>query len=309
MTSNAQQGATSDPASSGSSHSRGMPHLVVVTGLSGAGRSTALHVLEDVGFYCVDNLPPALAPELVRRVSEGSAKAGSLRIGLGIDVRTGSFLEDSTRVLDEFERDGYQVDILFLDATDEQLIRRFSETRRPHPLAAMGDVEAAIQQERGLLSGLRGRARYVLDTSRLTVHDLRRSLIEYIAHGGAKPALLLRLVSFGFKYGLPNDADLVFDVRFLPNPHFVPALRALTGIDEQVARYVFQSSDAQQYTRELGDFILRWLPKYEQEGKAYLTVAIGCTGGKHRSVAITEKLAESLGAYKHAVVFHRDSKR
>ena len=279
-------------------------HIVVVTGMSGAGRTSALRVLEDLGFFCVDNLPPKLAPAVVSEIG------GDLdRIGFGIDVRTGSFLEGAGKALDELAASGHDVEVLFLDCADDALVRRYSETRRPHPLAPGGDVVEAIARERERLSPLRMRARHVIDTSRLSVHDLRRVLVEHIAREGERPQMRIRFVSFGFKFGLPVDADLVFDVRFLPNPHFVPDLKPLTGLDAPVADYVLRAAETRELLDDVTRLLERTLPRYEREGKAYLTVAIGCTGGRHRSVAIAEELARTFRAQRSVQVSHRDAGR
>jgi UPF0042 nucleotide-binding protein len=281
-------------------------HIVVVTGMSGAGRTSALHVLEDLGFFCVDNLPPKLAPQLVTLLAEG----GELpRLGLGIDVRTGGFLAGAGDLLDGLIASGHEVEVVFLDCADEVLVRRYSETRRPHPLAANGDVVDAIARERERLAGLRVRARRVIDTSRLSVHELRKVLVETIAHAGERPTMRVRVVSFGFKYGLPVDADLVFDLRFLPNPHHVPDLKPLTGRDPPVADYVLSAPESISYLRDLERTLADWLPRYEAEGKAYLTIAVGCTGGRHRSVAIAEALGTHLRASREVTVAHRDVSR
>jgi UPF0042 nucleotide-binding protein len=279
-------------------------HIVVVTGMSGAGRTSALRVLEDLGFFCVDNLPPKLAPAVVAEIG------GELeRIGFGVDVRTGSFLEGAGAALDELKASGHDVEVLFLDCADDALVRRYSETRRPHPLAPGGDVLEAIGRERERLAPLRMRARHVIDTSHLSVHDLRRTLVEHIAREGERPQMRIRLVSFGFKFGLPVDADLVFDVRYLPNPHFVPELRPLTGREAAVAEYVLGSPETRELLDDVTHLLERTIPKYEREGKAYLTIAIGCTGGRHRSVAIVEELARTLRSQRGVIVSHRDASR
>ena len=281
-------------------------HIVVVTGMSGAGRTSALRVLEDLGFFCVDNLPPKLAPAVVKEITAG----GELdRIGFGVDVRTGNFLEGAGSALDELSASGHDVEVLFLDCADDALVRRYSETRRPHPLAPGGDVMEAINRERERLSPLRVRAKHVIDTSRLSVHDLRRQLVEHIAREGERPQMRIRFVSFGFKFGLPVDADLVFDVRFLPNPHFVPELKPLTGLDAPVADYVLAAIETRELIEDVTRLLDRTIPRYEREGKAYLTVAIGCTGGRHRSVAIVEDLARTFRAQRAVLVSHRDAGR
>ncbi|MGF1465346.1 MAG: RNase adapter RapZ [Sandaracinaceae bacterium] len=281
-------------------------HVVVITGMSGAGRSSALRVLEDLGYFCIDNLPPALAPQLLELLGDDLA-----RVGFGIDVRTGAFLQGAEDVLDRLEAHGHETEVIFLDCADEVLVRRFSETRRPHPVAEGGDVLSGIRAERARLSALRTRADHVIDTSRTSVHDLRRHLIDYIARGGAAPQMVVRVVSFGFKYGLPVDADLVFDLRFLPNPHFVPELRPKTGRDPEVADFVLGTEPAQELLADLRQLLHHTLPRYEREGKAYLTIAVGCTGGRHRAVAVTEELGRWLRAElaRDAEVAHRDVER
>jgi UPF0042 nucleotide-binding protein len=282
------------------------PQLVLVTGLSGAGRSTALRVLEDAGFFCVDNLPPALVPELLDLVSnEGKLR----RVGLGIDVRTGTFLSGAEDMLSKLEASGHDVRVVFLDCADDVLVRRFSETRRPHALAREGDLHGAITRERERLAGLRDRADVVIDTTELSVHDLRRQLIDYIGRDAARPSMVVRLLSFGFKYGIPVDADLVFDLRFLPNPHFVDALRPKTGVDPEVSDYVLKAPETEELLRLLRPLLDFTLPQYAKEGKAYLTMAFGCTGGRHRSVAMVEELRRLLGEQHEVVVSHRDAQR
>jgi len=280
--------------------------LVLVTGLSGAGRSTALRVLEDAGFFCVDNLPPALVPRLLELVS---TEAHLRRVGLGIDVRTGAFLSGAEEMLAALEASGHDVRVIFLECADDVLVRRFSETRRPHALAREGDLQNAIARERERLAGLRDRADVVIDTTELNVHDLRRRLIEYIGRDMARPSMVVRLLSFGFKYGVPVDADLVFDLRFLPNPHFVDALRPKTGMDPEVADYVLNAPQTQHMLQLLLPLLEYTLPEYAGEGKAYLTVAFGCTGGRHRSVAMVEELKDRLRVSHEVVVSHRDAER
>lgn len=281
-------------------------HVVVVTGLSGAGRSTALRVFEDLGYFCVDNLPPALAPSLVELVR---SDPGIARLGFGVDVRTGAFLEGAVDAIDGLAERGNDVEVIFLECADAVLVRRFSETRRPHALAPGGDILSAIGSERERMSPLRARANQVFDTTHYTVHDLRRAIVDYVARRGRRAGMVVRVVSFGFKYGLPVDADLVFDLRYLPNPHFVPELRPRAGTDPEVARYVLSSGDAQGLLQDLLPLLARVLPGYEREGKSYLTIALGCTGGRHRSVAIAEEIGRVLGADRSVVVSHRDSAR
>lgn len=287
----------------------GSLHVVVVTGMSGAGRSSALRVLEDLGFYCVDNLPPQLAPDLLRLLADGDGKLQLTKVGLGIDVRTGAFLESAGAFVDRVRESGHVVEVLFLDCADDMLVRRYSETRRPHPLAPGGDVVEAIARERERLSPLRVRSTHVIDTSRLSVHELRRTLVAYLGRATSSPSMAVRLVSFGFKYGLPVDADLVFDVRFLDNPYFVPHLKPLSGLDAPVRDFVLGSPETQELVDDVMTLLGHTLPRYEREGKAYLTIAIGCTGGRHRSVAIAEHVGERLRTGREIAVAHRDVAR
>lgn len=288
--------------------------VVIVTGLSGAGKSTALHALEDLGFFCIDNLPTLLAPEAVAVCARG----GITRIALGMDVRVRAFLGKFGEVLREITGtppDERSLSVVFLDASDESLLRRFGETRRPHPLSTGHDelragtvaVLDGIQLERERLTPLRARADLVIDTTRLSVHELRKAILQRFgpAAGGA-PRMHTRMVSFGFKYGAPVDADLVLDVRFLDNPYFVPELKALPGTDTRVSSFVLGLPEAQEFLDKTADLLSYVLPKYEREGKSYLTIAVGCTGGRHRSVAIAEALASALSSNASIDVIHRD---
>ena len=229
------------------------------------------------------------------------------RVGLGIDVRTGAFLSGAEETISELEASGHHVQVIFLDCADEVLVRRFSETRRPHALARSGDLQSAITRERERLAGLRARADIVIDTTDFSVHDLRHHLVDYIGRDVGSPSMVVRLVSFGFKYGVPMHADLVFDLRFLPNPHFVEALRPKTGLDAEVSAYVLEASETQELLRHLRPLLDYVLPQYASEGKAYLTVALGCTGGRHRSVAMAEELGRQLGEGHEVVIAHRDA--
>jgi UPF0042 nucleotide-binding protein len=275
--------------------------LVVVTGMSGAGRSTALRVLADLGYFCVDNIPPALVSQLLDLIGDEPPR----RVALGVDVRTGRFLEGAGDVIDQLGARGAAVEVLFLEAQDEELVRRFSETRRAHPLVAGGNLLDAIQRERERLAPLRVRAQRIIDTTAFNVHDLRRALVDLLAHG--RSSMVTRILSFGFKYGVPVDADLVFDLRHLPNPHFVPELRPRTGVEADVAAFVMDTDQARELLDDVASMLGKLLPAYAREGKSYLTIAVGCTGGRHRSVAFAEALATRLGADKRALrVEHRD---
>lgn len=281
--------------------------VFVVTGLSGAGRSTALNVLEDLGYYCVDNLPPELAPRLVEMASAG----GLERLALGMDVRTGEFLAGTEGVIGTLRDEGHMVEVLFFDCNTQVLIRRYSESRRPHPLAPGGDLTSAIKAERARLATLRVDAAQIFDTTRMSVHDLKRALVDHLQHLERGPdwRMVTRIVSFGFKYGLPADADLVFDLRFLPNPHHDRALRPQTGLDAPVSEFVLGQTEAQELLEDVSQLLRRTLPRYQREGKAYLTIAIGCTGGRHRSVAVSEELARRFRDEHEVVVAHRDVER
>jgi UPF0042 nucleotide-binding protein len=289
--------------------------VVVVTGLSGAGKSQALHSLEDLGFFCVDNLPTLLAPQAVALCERGEMT----RLALGIDVRVRAFLGEVGNVLHLLEAGGQRdLHVLFLDASDETLLHRFSESRRPHPLSAESSAEGAlavldgVRIERERLAPLRAQATRIIDTTNTSVHELRRILVAHFgptARGA--PRMVTRIVSFGFKYGAPVDADLVFDVRFLDNPHFVPELKPLSGLDAPVASYVLGAAESQEFLARTGSLLEYVLPRYAREGKSYLTIAIGCTGGRHRSVAIAEALARRLSGASGGpiAVLHRDVQR
>lgn len=269
------------------------PHLVVVTGLSGAGKSQAIHALEDLGYFCIDNLPVALIPTFVDLcVSDEDARP---RVAFVVDVREGARLAQFPAAYRKLKaRTDVRTTLVFLEAEKDALVRRFSETRRPHPLGRGRTPVESVAEEMRRMAPIRKLADHVLDTTRLTVHDLRRQMLAF---GGGTPratALSVTLISFAFKRGVPPDADLVFDVRFLKNPHFVPALRPLTGLDRKVARYVLGVPAAKRFMALTTTLMRFLLPQYIREGKAYLTVAIGCTGGRHRSVAIAEALGRSL---------------
>lgn len=271
--------------------------VVVITGMSGAGRSTALRALEDLGFFCVDNLPTLLVEQTVATCEHG----GMRRLALGIDVRVGSFLEGAGQALEQLAASGRTVHVIFLDASDEALLRRYSSTRRPHPLSTVepagpaGAVLEGVLLERERLAPLRAMASRVLDTTRLSVHELRRRIIADFGPGaGRSDRMRTRVMSFGFKYGVPVDADLSLDVRFIDNPFFIDGLRPLSGLDSPVASFVLDRPDTQSFLERALALLEFLLPRYEAEGKSYLTMAIGCTGGRHRSVAIAERIAEEL---------------
>ncbi len=267
-----------------------MRRILVVTGLSGSGKSTAIHALEDCGYFCIDNLP---APLLVKVAELGAQE----RLALGIDVRERHFLKDVPQALEEAKAAGLQIDIVFLDASDASLERRYSETRRRHPLSLQGTVAEGIALERQALTLLREQAEHVIDTTGLSVHDLRHEMLRRFSEERGD-AMAVSLVSFGFKYGLPSHADLVFDVRFVPNPFFVEALKKLTGKDEAVSKFVLGRPEASDFLQHMESMLAFLLPQYQREHKAYLTVAIGCTGGKHRSVAMAAALKERFPSFQ-----------
>ena len=274
-------------------------HILVVTGVSGGGKSTALRALEDIGYYCVDNLPLPLLPQFVQLVGN----TGQKKAALVIDAREGEFLGGFRHEMRELRSKGLALEILFLDAPDDVLLRRFSETRRRHPLHG-DDLRAAIAHERKELLPLREEAHTVVDTGALNVHQLKGVIGE--RYGKSGQVLALTLLSFGFKYGLPVEADMVLDVRFLPNPYFIPALSNQTGLEPEVSDYVLSQPDAQTFVAKAEALIEFYLPRAQREGKSYVTVAIGCTGGRHRSVAIVADLFNRLGARYQITVRHRE---
>jgi UPF0042 nucleotide-binding protein len=281
--------------------------FVVVTGLSGAGKSHAIRALEDLGYFCVDNLPVALIPTFADLTL--NAPGAARRAAVVIDVREGRGLSNFPAVYRRLKKtSSRRVRLIFLEAGDSTLLRRFSETRRPHPLGLNRTVAEGLHEERRVLEPIRRLADQVLDTSALTVHELRRRILETVGGTETVAPLVVTLLSFGFRHGVPEDADLVFDVRFLPNPHFVTALRRWSGRHARVARYVLQTKTAKRFMRLTTDFLKFLVPQYIKEGKTYLTIAIGCTGGRHRSVAIAEALAARLRPVRGAEfrVRHRD---
>ncbi len=282
--------------------------VVVVSGLSGSGKSTAIHVLEDLGFYCIDNLPVVLVPRFLELCTSSRERID--RVGLGIDIRERQFFADYPGVLDELRQAGYRIEVLFLEASDDVLVRRFSETRRPHPLGGPAGPLAGIQRERAELRGLRERADRIVDTSALTVHQLRDELRRLYHAPGVAGTFTVLLVSFGYKHGVPTDVDMVLDARFLPNPFFVEELRDRSGGDPVVAAYVLEREETRSFLDHIGRLLAFTLPLYQREGRSYFTLAIGCTGGRHRSVALVEELARTLaGSGSRVQVQHRDVRR
>lgn len=281
--------------------------VCIVTGLSGAGKSTALHVFEDLGYFTVDGLPGSLIPDMVA-IMERSSMAHFRGIALGMDVRRSDFLEDISAAMQTLREQGLEPLIIFLEADAAELVRRYATTRRPHPLEREGmSLEAALRVERQRLEPLRSMADIVLDTTRYSIHQLRQAMQQrWTTAAGRLRALKVNIVSFGFKYGVPKEADMVFDLRFLPNPYFVEALRPLSGRDTAVAEYVFSETVSRVFLKKLTDFVLFTLPLMEQEGRYRLTLAVGCTGGRHRSVAVAEHLYKVLHQAEYPVALeHR----
>jgi len=284
---------------------RKSPPFIVLTGLSGSGKTHAMRALEDLGYFCVDNLPTTLIPTLAKiAVGEGEIE----KVAIVVDVREGSFLSQFPRVFGQLRRmRGLNPVLIFLDASDAVLLRRFSETRRPHPLAPRRSAREGILEERTRLSPIRAIADETIDTSDMTVHELRQFFMA-ISRDRAPTRLVVTVLSFGYKFGLPVDADLVFDARCLPNPHFVPSLKQRTGRDRAVMRFVERDGSSREFIERLEDYLQFVLPRYVDEGKSYLTVAVGCTGGRHRSVMIAERLGRALAGVGGARirVRHRD---
>ena len=284
--------------------SRG-PSLVIVSGLSGAGRTTAMKALEDLGFYCVDNLPVVLLEPFVELF-----KAGSDRLAVAIDTRERSFLAAFPEVHDRLKQAGLATELLYLEAGDEVLAQRFGETRRVHPARGSGSLVEDIGRERELLAPMARRADLVIDTGRMSVHELKRQITRHFTGAPRTAPMEIELLSFGYRHGAPESADLVIDVRFLPNPHFEPGLRDRTGLEADVAAFVLDSPRTAEFMAKLCEFIDFLIPRYEEEGKAHLTVALGCTGGQHRSVAVAQALERHLSERKIEVrVTHRDVAR
>jgi RNase adapter protein RapZ len=278
--------------------------VTIITGMSGAGRSEAAHVLEDLGFFVIDNLPPALIGK-VAELARGQEKPEPY--ALVVDVRSGDFLDDLAGAIDELHRNGAKTRVLFLDASDDVLVRRYEASRRRHPLSDTDRVSDGIARERVLLEPLKGEADLLVDTSSLNVHELRDRLRERFGTEQTEGRLQVNVVSFGYKHGLPLDVDLVFDCRFLPNPHWVDELRPLTGEDRRVQEYVLNQPKTRDFLDELDGLLELTLPGYEHEGKAYLSIGVGCTGGRHRSVVVADQLAERLRRHGYpASVHHRD---
>ena len=287
---------------------RGTRRFIILTGLSGSGKSHAIRALEDLGYFCIDNLPTTLIPT----IAELSARdyGGIEKVAIVVDVREGGFLRDFPKVYRKLRATkGVEPMLIFLEASHSALVRRFSETRRPHPLARNRSVTEGIREERSKLNAIRSMADLILDTSNLTVHELRDVFQKLSRETARRAEMVVNLVSFGYKHGVPVDADLIFDVRCLPNPHFIDRLRHMTGRDRPVVQYMRRHASTKEFIDRLTSFLRFALPQYVQEGKSYLTIGIGCTGGQHRSVMIAEALRKSLASVKNVRlrVKHRDS--
>lgn len=280
--------------------------FVIVTGMSGAGKSTALKMLEDMGYFCVDNLPIALVTKFGEMLTTPDSELN--RVALGIDVRSGEALDGLEQHLKELDEKGISYEILFLDAKSDVLVKRYKETRRQHPLGGIGHVDVGIAKEREKISFLKLRATYILDTSKMLTRELKAELEKIFVEGKDFKNLYVTVMSFGFKYGIPQDADIVLDVRFLPNPYYIEDLKEKTGNDPEVQDYVMNNDRAELFVKKLEDLVQFLLPNYIWEGKNQLVIAIGCTGGKHRSVTLANRLYEFVSGNEHygARIEHRD---
>ena len=280
--------------------------FVIVTGMSGGGKSTALRMLEDVGFYCVDNLPVPLIEKFVELIAMPNSEVG--KVALGLDVRADQPFEDAQKVLEKLKENGYSFEILFMEASDQVLLKRYKETRRMHPLSPDGRVEDGILKERKILQDIRSKADYVIDTSKLLTRELKEEIDRIFVKNEEYNSLMITILSFGFKHGIPADADLVFDVRFLPNPFYMYELKYKTGNDKEVQDYVMSFPEAETFIDKLCDMLSFLIPNYVKEGKYQLVIGIGCTGGKHRSVTLANRLYSRLknkGNYGLKIA-HRD---
>ena len=282
--------------------------VLVISGLSGSGKSTAVRVLEDEGFFCIDNLPVQLFPTIIDLVQKAQETVPG--VALVMDIRGRDFLKGFEKIFQEIDDAGHTVEIIFFDATDEVLIRRFSETRRRHPGLESGSVPEGIRYEREQLAGLRRLATLVIDTSELNVHQLKEMVLARVKGDSDARGMTIHLQSFGYRYGIPLESDLVMDVRFLPNPHFVPELKPFTGLDSRVRNFVLEKPETVQFLSRFEGLLEYLLPAYQREGKSYLTISLGCTGGRHRSVALVEELRGFFGRAGIAVkISHRDMEK
>lgn len=280
--------------------------FTIITGLSGAGKSHAMAAFEDAGFFCIDNLPPQMIPATADLFGLEGSKVE--RVAVVSDVRGGQYFDEIESCLKQLDEKGINYRLLYMEASDEVLLNRFKETRRPHPLSPSGNILEGIRLEREMLSALKKRSDWVLDSTRTNIHELRANIVKKVAPGGGAE-FVVTMLSFGYKFGAPLDADLVFDLRFLPNPHYDPKMKPLSGMDKAVSNYVLRSVTAKEFVKKLEDLLAYLLPLYQAEGKSNLVIAVGCTGGRHRSVAMAEFLATRLrkktGEY-NVMTRHRD---
>jgi UPF0042 nucleotide-binding protein len=279
-----------------------MTNLVIISGVSGSGKSTAMNVLEDLGYYCVDNLPMTLLQKFIELCENSQGDIN--KIALAVDIREGVFFERAPAVIRELKEKGHPIDIIFLDSADPTIIRRYKETRRKHPLSEDGNILEGISRERAMLKELKELSSYRIDTTDYNVHHLKEA-IKNRFDLSLSQKLLINILSFGFKHGYPYDADMIFDVRFLPNPFFIEGLRELNGLDKEITEFIMSREDTKEYIKKLTEFLEFLIPRYEKEGRTYLTIAIGCTGGKHRSVVVAKKLSEHF-SHLSPVTIHRD---
>lgn len=285
--------------------------LAVITGLSGSGMSSAMNAFEDLGFFCIDNLPVTMISPFVRLMSPNEEGIVPIpKAALVIDIRERHFLADFAKEITKIKKKGIEPTVIFLEASEEVLMRRFSETRRPHPAERGKGLRDAIRIERKAMAAVREKADLIIDTSEHSVHTLRRDILQRFGDAGVRPELLVQIMSFGHKYGTPRDIDVQFDVRHLPNPYFVPDLRAKTGVDRDVVKYLRKQAEVSETIDRFADLLLYLLPQYQTEGKAYLTIAIGCTGGKHRSVMVANELNRLIAkeGFKTSIS-HRDMQK
>lgn len=282
--------------------------VVVISGLSGAGRSSALKCFEDLGFFCIDNLPPQLLPKFVELCTQ--TRSDINKIALGIDIREREFFSDFENILNDLMRDGCPIEVAYLEARDEILVRRFSETRRPHPLAMNKPVIDGIRLEREMLKWLRNKATLIIDTSDFNIHQLKNEVFRHFSEAEKDKNIMVNIISFGFKYGVPYDIDLLFDIRFLPNPNFVANLKPLSGRDNEVSEYLLSSPQTGLFFERFLPFIDFMMTQYDKEGRYYLSIGIGCTGGRHRSVFIAEALERHIKDMGYDTALrHRDIER
>ena len=281
--------------------------IIILSGLSGSGKSTAIKALEDIGYYCVDNLPVLLIPDFVELCKNSDLKLKNIALVIDIRINEPSALRDINVFLKELEKQANDIQLVFLDAKNEILVKRFKETRRTHPLSKDGNIIDSVNEERNILSNIREMSDHLIDTSEYNVHELKRHIQDVFREDGTD-TIYLSLMSFGFKHGYPLDADIVLDARFLPNPYFVDSLRQLNGNDEKIIEYVLTNDESKIFVEKITDLLSFLMPRYKKEGKSYLNMAIGCTGGKHRSVVITNEIANNYKDYDVALK-HRDIKK